>query len=499
MNNNNFNIENYFLKPNSSIEWLALIKPGEPVLDDHNWVCSKKDNYPLFDGYQAARIVKNKDGKYLKIVCTITKSSLGLPLFSCKSFDYNISTKKFDCNPSAQLSLRKISSVSNAFLKKLDVHSNKVWSGSQFFGLNRKDVRFILDKLLKESNSSPSLLVPLPNNSLEVSQPILTQSDDDIKHNYTWLGLVNLGSKVLGNFMRFFYYQVDSETTIYLPDGYSAKICVKDESNETHIVLCCIKAVNSTPIFSCLLNDNTKFESTMSSVTVKQLFNHLKCYNRNWSGYRFFGLHRKDIIAKLNIKNEIKDFENNQILNDIAKIQSRQGGPTHSLKSKQAKDSRNQKIEKLVDSASFGDVTGFVEYLIEKYPNVIDESIENNPSYKEHLVKLIGKKPKIVISAEKSASILMTKFGLSQREYISVRSSLAKQNVLLAPYEQISHYLKSLNLGEIQYKSCNCSINCMSAICSFRETLALIINNKYLPRVNSNNLTNNFSIFPRFC
>ena len=65
MNNNNFNIENYFLKPNSSIEWLALIKPGEPVLDDHNWVCSKKDNYPLFDGYQAARIVKNKDGKYL--------------------------------------------------------------------------------------------------------------------------------------------------------------------------------------------------------------------------------------------------------------------------------------------------------------------------------------------------------------------------------------------------------------------------------------------------
>ena len=66
MNNNNFNIENYFLKPNSSIEWLALIKPGEPVLDDHNWVCSKKDNYPLFDGYQAARIVKNKDGKYIK-------------------------------------------------------------------------------------------------------------------------------------------------------------------------------------------------------------------------------------------------------------------------------------------------------------------------------------------------------------------------------------------------------------------------------------------------
>ena len=172
-------------------------------------------------------------------------------------------------------------------------------------------------------------------------------------------------------------------------------------------------------------------------------------------------------------------MEYNDILTDIANIHSRQGGPTHLLKSKQAKDARNEKINKVVDSASFGDVKSFVAYLIERYPGVVDESIEQNPSYKEHLVKLIGKKAKVQLSVADSASILMTKSGLSQREYLSVRSSLSKQNVFLASYEHVSTHLKSLNVGEIMHKVCNCTVNCMSVICSFRETLALVIKNEF--------------------
>ena len=139
----NINIDKYFLKPNVSVEWLALINPGKPVMDDHNWLCSKKEKYPLFEGYEAARFVKNRDGKYFKVVCAVNKSSLGLPLFSCRAFEYNPLTKSLNCDQTIHLSLRKISSVSNAFLQKLNVHSNKVWSGSQFFGMNRKDVSYL--------------------------------------------------------------------------------------------------------------------------------------------------------------------------------------------------------------------------------------------------------------------------------------------------------------------------------------------------------------------
>ena len=83
------NIEKYFQKPNVSVEWLALIEPGIPVKDDENWMCSKKDRYPLFNGYKAARLVKNKGDKYFKVICSIYKSTLGLPLFSCRAFEYD--------------------------------------------------------------------------------------------------------------------------------------------------------------------------------------------------------------------------------------------------------------------------------------------------------------------------------------------------------------------------------------------------------------------------
>ena len=51
--------------------------------------------------------------------------------------------------------------------------------------------------------------------------------------------------------------------------------------------------------------------------------------------------------------------------------------------------------------------------MIEKHPSVVDKSIDHDPNYREHLLKLIGKKQKVVIDVKNSASILMTKFGLS--------------------------------------------------------------------------------------
>ena len=127
-------VDQYFQKSSTSVEWLALIEPGFPIKDDDNWICSRKDKFPLFDGYKAARIVKNKEGKIFKVICGIEKSTLGLPIFSCSAYEFDKELNNFKCDRAYFLSLRKISSVSNAILQKMDVPSNKVWSGSQFFG-----------------------------------------------------------------------------------------------------------------------------------------------------------------------------------------------------------------------------------------------------------------------------------------------------------------------------------------------------------------------------
>ena len=41
-----------------------------------------------------------------------------------------------------------------------------------------------------------------------------------------------------------------------------------------------------------------------------------------------------------------------------------------------------------------------------------------------------------------SAGLLMTKAGLSQRDYKQIVSSLAEQNVELSSYDDVSSYLK---------------------------------------------------------
>ena len=65
---------------------------------------------------------------------------------------------------------------------------------------------------------------------------------------------------------------------------------------------------------------------------------------KNWSGYEFFGLYRKDVMNVLTEHSKPKsNFEGP--LKDIGNIRHRNAGPTEHLSSKQAMDSRNKMIE----------------------------------------------------------------------------------------------------------------------------------------------------------
>ena len=184
-----------------------------------------------------------------------------------------------------------------------------------------------------------------------------------------------------GEFEVFYQYRIKNRT-IYLPDGYTSQwliLCGENEPKDEIKVTCKVQANNSTPLFSCII-DNTSFESFSPSSCTAQVIDHIKANNkRTWSGYQFFGFHRDNIISKLEIKsNDIAKF--NEVQTDIKNLHARKGGPTSTLKYKQAIVSRHSKIDKVVEMASFGDTESYIEHLIQNFPDVVANIVCRNNS-----------------------------------------------------------------------------------------------------------------------
>ena len=127
--------------------WISLLEAGVPIYHDDNWICSKKDRFPLCDGYKAARLVKCRDDHIYKVICSINKSGLGVPIFTCSSYLYNMVDRTFCDKYSYTLSLKKSTTLANAFLKRINAVTTKYWSGTKFFGINREDVQRIINKI----------------------------------------------------------------------------------------------------------------------------------------------------------------------------------------------------------------------------------------------------------------------------------------------------------------------------------------------------------------
>ena len=126
-----------------------------------------------------------------------------------------------------------------------------------------------------------------------------------------------------------------------------------------------------------------------------------------WSGYKFFGFYHSDVERKLSLKESTTNKNMTPEMYDLYNIQKRQGGPTSSLKYKQTMDKRNQKINKIVDAASFGDIKSYVLYLIENYPQLIEESILSNENFKKTVSKKIVKSPPAITLDEKQSSMIL--------------------------------------------------------------------------------------------
>ena len=121
-------------------------------------------------------------------------------------------------------------------------------------------------------------------------------------------------------------------------------------------------------------------------------------------------------------------------LSNIQKILQRKGGPTSEMKSKQAMQQRNDKINAVVELSSFGDIKSYISCLINKFPELVDDCIDLDMKYKKHITKhIINNPPCVTLDIKQSAELLLGWTSLTQREYNSVKEILSKQKVQIAP------------------------------------------------------------------
>ena len=116
--------------------------------------------------------------------------------------------------------------------------------------------------------------------------------------------------------------------------------------------------------------------------------------------------------------------------------------------------------------------------MCENYPEILDDGIEESPSYMQHLVeKLKITTQPVFVSEHDAASLLMGKCNLSQRAYKNLRKVLQSRNVNLPRYETVVAYIKNINTGKVIKVDDQCD-NCMCASTSLQDTLQKIMDSE---------------------
>jgi len=162
-----------------------------------------------------------------------------------------------------------------------------------------------------------------------------------------------------------------------LQPGFEIIRSIRLESNDYVDLHLKIERSDDGPIFKGFTKTNPVISDSGSKITLvmNSLFKKLKVEtNKKWSRYEFFGLTRSDVIGVISKPPKVADEVHNEnmfhedvrssksakndnsLLQDIANIRRRNAGATGDLCPKAVK-ARNATIHKLVEYASFGDVS----------------------------------------------------------------------------------------------------------------------------------------------
>ena len=347
-------VEKFITDVESRVGWLVCVDAGRPIRNNHNWV--NKDGSLIHEGYKAARILRGKDGIF-KVICSIEKSALGVPYYKAHAFKL-LADGTFSLVPEKDKSASGLSPtpVGKKMIVNLEVDTTKSWPGPRFFGFSLACVKRLLVKSLENSASqraSAAAAAAERDETMEVEEGVdtlLSESSD----NCPWIGVQSFGHVVTGEFSENFIHEHDG-IKYNIRRGYISTRGVKCLSGKTEVVTCKVALHGPLPKFICKCKDMSVASEDVGTA-LNLILNNLNAITKHhWSGYEFFGFHRKKVLNVLKLQSRNSQIEDEK-LRDIQNIRLRNAGPTNDLKSKQAIERRNAKIDSLVEYASFGDI-----------------------------------------------------------------------------------------------------------------------------------------------
>ena len=123
-------------------------------------------------------------------------------------------------------------------------------------------------------------------------------------------------------------------------------------------------------------------------------------------------------------------------------------------------------------------VAGYVKYICEQYPHIIEESVDNVPSLERQLIeRLKVSTTPIELDYSTTAELLIGKCSLSQRGYKSLRKILKQNNVELPLYDKVRRFCTETDVGKIEmiHNSDNNTCKCMGVQTDLKDTLQHVL------------------------
>ena len=119
---------------------------------------------------------------------------------------------------------------------------------------------------------------------------------------------------------------------------------------------------------------------------------------------------------------------------------------------------------------------GYVSFLCEEHPEILEDGICESDAFVESLMERLEMQPtEITLTPAQTAEVVSGKCGLSQRSYLALKSVLAKEKVKLPSWSKLTEYLQGLDVGQIFPIQCG-DDGCMGYATSLQETVQMAVN-----------------------
>lgn len=125
---------------------------------------------------------------------------------------------------------------------------------------------------------------------------------------------------------------------------------------------------------------------------------------------------------------------------------------------------------------------GYVDFLLEKHPEIVEESIMEAENFSTDLAATLVRNGKKNLDPLHCAEMLIGKCNLSQRAYQNLKYILGRDHVKMVSYEKARDFANNMLVPEITkgHQDGVCQSDCFFVYCSMRELLSTILKTKEL-------------------